>query len=142
MKHPAGISRLEKAAEAEVLFSGIGVLIIGALMPGAGVVEKISIVPRGVAALGYTLQLPEDDRFLMIEDEIRGRLVTLLGGRAAEELVFGKVSTGASDDIQKATDLAERCITLYGMNQAIGPVAVERSQSQFLDGFPTGVSKG
>ncbi|MBE9103258.1 ATP-dependent zinc metalloprotease FtsH [Vacuolonema iberomarrocanum] len=119
-----------------VAYHEAGHAIIGALMPGAGIVEKISIVPRGIAALGYTLQLPEDDRFLMIEDEIRGRLVTLLGGRAAEELVFGKVSTGASDDIQKATDLAERCITLYGMSKVVGPVAVERSQSQFLEGFP------
>lgn len=119
-----------------VAYHEAGHAIIGALMPGAGIVEKISIVPRGVAALGYTLQLPEDDRFLMIEDEIRGRLVTLLGGRAAEELVFGKVSTGASDDIQKATDLAERCITLYGMSKTLGPVAVDRSQSQFLEGFP------
>jgi cell division protease FtsH len=117
-----------------VAYHEAGHAILGALMPGAGLVEKISIVPRGVAALGYTLQLPEDDRFLMIEDEIRGRLATLLGGRAAEELVFGKVSTGASDDIQKATDLAERCITLYGMNPTVGPIAVERSQSQFLEG--------
>lgn len=119
-----------------VAYHEAGHAIIGALMPGAGMVEKISIVPRGVAALGYTLQLPEGDRFLMIEDEIRGRLVTLLGGRAAEELVFHKVSTGASDDIQKATDLAERCITLYGMSKTLGPIAIDRSQSQFLEGFP------
>lgn len=118
-----------------VAYHEAGHAILGALMPGAGVVEKISIVPRGVAALGYTLQLPEDDRFLMMEDEIRGRLVTLLGGRASEELMFGKVSTGASDDIQKATDLAERCITVYGMSKALGPMAVERSQSQYLEGL-------
>lgn len=118
-----------------VAYHEAGHAILGALMPGAGVVEKISIVPRGVAALGYTLQLPEDDRFLMIEDEIRGRLVTLLGGRASEELMFGKVSTGASDDIQKATDLAERCITVYGMSKALGPMSVERSQSQYLEGL-------
>ncbi|MBE7385725.1 MAG: ATP-dependent zinc metalloprotease FtsH [Leptolyngbya sp. SIO1E4] len=119
-----------------VAYHEAGHAIIGALMPGAGIVDKISIVPRGVAALGYTLQLPEEDRFLIIEDEIRGRLMMLLGGRAAEELVFGKVSTGASDDIQKATDLAERCITLYGMSKALGPMAIERSQSQYLEGFP------
>lgn len=69
----------------------------------------------------------EDDRFLMIEDEIRGRLAKLLGGRAAEELIFHKISTGVSDDIQKATDLAERCVTLYGMSKALGPVAIEHS---------------
>jgi len=104
-------------------------------MPGAGKVEKISIVPRGVGALGYTLQLPEEDRFLMAEDEIRGRIATLLGGRSAEELIFGKVSTGASDDIQKATDLAERSVTLYGMSDYLGPIAFEKQQMQFLDGY-------
>ncbi len=118
-----------------VAYHEAGHAIIGALMPGSGHVEKISIVPRGVAALGYTLQLPEDDRFLMMEDELRGQLIMLLGGRAAEELVFDRVSTGASDDIQKATDLAERCITLYGMSKTLGPVAVERNQAQFLEGL-------
>ena len=126
------LSDLEKRT---VAYHEAGHAIIGALMPGAGKVEKISIVPRGVGALGYTLQLPEDDRFLMMEDEIRGRLMILLGGRAAEELIFDRVSTGASDDIQKATDLAERCITLYGMSKTLGPVAIERSQTQFLEGL-------
>lgn len=126
---------LNETEKRTVAYHEAGHAIIGALMPGAGQVEKISIVPRGMGALGYTLQLPEDDRFLMIEDEVRGQLATLLGGRAAEELVFGKISTGASDDIQKATDLAERCITLYGMSQTLGPVAIDRSQSPFLDGL-------
>jgi cell division protease FtsH len=118
-----------------VAYHEVGHAIVGALMPGAGVVEKISIVPRGVAALGYTLQLPEEDRFLMIEDEIRGRIITLLGGRSAEESIFGKVSTGASDDIQKATDLAERFVTLYGMSHKLGPIAFEKIQQQFLEGL-------
>ena len=118
-----------------VAYHEVGHALIGALMPGAGVVEKISIVPRGVGALGYTLQLPEEDRFLMIEDEIRGRIATLLGGRSAEELIFGKVSTGASDDIQKATDLSERFVTLYGMSDQLGPIAFEKTQQQFLQGF-------
>lgn len=113
----------------------VGHALIGALMPGAGKVEKISIVPRGVGALGYTLQLPEEDRFLMAEDEIRGRIATLLGGRSAEEIIFGKVSTGASDDIQKATDLAERSVTIYGMSDTLGPVAFEKMQQQFLEGY-------
>ncbi|MBF2021745.1 MAG: ATP-dependent zinc metalloprotease FtsH [Hydrococcus sp. C42_A2020_068] len=117
-----------------VAYHEVGHAIIGALMPGAGTVEKISVVPRGVGALGYTLQLPEEDRFLMIENELRGRIVTLLGGRSAEELIFGQVSTGASDDIQKATDLAERFVTLYGMSDELGPIAFERTQQQFLEG--------
>ena len=115
----------------------VGHAIVGALMPGLGTVEKISVVPRGTAALGYTLQLPEEDRYLVGEDEIRGRLATLLAGRVAEETVFQKSSTGASDDIQKATDLAERYVTLYGMSEVLGPIAFEKSQPQFLDGYPT-----
>jgi cell division protease FtsH len=118
-----------------VAYHEVGHAIVAILMPGAGSVEKISIVPRGVGALGYTLQLPEEDRFLMIEDEIRGRIATLLGGRSAEELIFDRVSTGASDDIQKATDLAERYVTLYGMSKELGPVAFEKIQQQFLEGF-------
>ena len=112
-----------------VAYHEVGHALVGTLMPGAGLVEKISVVPRGVGALGYTLQLPEEDRFLMVEDELRGRIATLLGGRSAEELVFGKVSTGASDDIQKATDLAERSVTIYGMSEHLGrkgPTAIPR----------------
>jgi cell division protease FtsH len=116
-----------------VSYHEVGHAIVGYLMPGSNRVEKISIVPRGVGALGYTLQLPEEDRFLMAEDEIRGRIATLLGGRSSEEVVFGKVSTGASDDIQKATDMAERMVTIYGMNSKLGPVAFERVQQQFLN---------
>ncbi|WP_310427045.1 ATP-dependent zinc metalloprotease FtsH, partial [Chamaesiphon sp. VAR_48_metabat_135_sub] len=115
-----------------VAYHEVGHALVGALMTGRGKVEKISIVPRGVGALGYTLQMPDEDRFLMMEDEIRGQIATLLGGRAAESVVFGKVSTGASDDIQKATSLAEKAITLYGMSDTLGPIAFAGSQSQFL----------
>ncbi len=117
-----------------VAYHEVGHALVGALMPGRGKVEKISIVPRGVGALGYTLQMPDEDRYLMMEDEIRGQIATLLGGRAAEEVIFGKVSTGASDDIQKATSLAEKAITLYGMGNTLGPIAFAGNQSQFLDG--------
>ncbi|MCC5641684.1 ATP-dependent zinc metalloprotease FtsH [Nostoc sp. CHAB 5824] len=126
---------LNETEKKTVAYHEVGHAIIGALMPGAGKVEKISVVPRGVGALGYTIQMPEEDRFLMLEDEIRGRIAILLGGRSAEEIVFGKVSTGAADDIQKATDLAERAITLYGMSDRLGPVAFEKSQQQFLEGY-------
>jgi cell division protease FtsH len=112
-----------------------GHAIVGTLMPGAGTVEKISVVPRGIGALGYTLQLPEEDRFLMVEDELRGRIATMLAGRSAEELMFGKASTGASDDIQKATDLADRFVTLYGLSKTLGPVAFERVSQPFLEGL-------
>lgn len=126
---------LNEMEKRTVAYHESGHAIVAALMPGAGKVEKISIVPRGVGALGYTLQLPEEDRFLMAEDEIRGRIATLLAGRSAEEIFIGKISTGASDDIQKATDLAERIVTLYGMSEKLGPVALEKVQQQFLDGF-------
>ncbi|MBD2232616.1 ATP-dependent zinc metalloprotease FtsH [Phormidium tenue] len=117
-----------------VAYHEVGHALVGALMPGGNRVTKISIVPRGLGVLGYTLQMPENDRFLMLEDELRGQLATLLGGRAAEEIVFGKVSTGASDDIQKATDLAEKAVTEYGMSASLGPVAFAKASAQFLDG--------
>ncbi len=120
-----------------VAYHEVGHALVGSLMPGSSQVSKISIVPRGQGALGYTLQTPEEDRFLMLEDELRGQIVTLLGGRSAEEVVFGKVSTGASDDIQKATDLAEKAVTQYGMSIDFGPIAFEKTQSQFLDNGST-----
>lgn len=118
-----------------VAYHEIGHALIAVLMPGAGSVEKVSVVPRGIGALGYTLQLPEEDRFLMTEDEIRGRIATLLGGRSAEELIFGCTSTGASDDLQKATDLAERFVTLYGMSKKLGLVVFDRTPQAFLEEF-------
>jgi cell division protease FtsH len=126
---------LNETEKKTVAYHEVGHALIATLMPGTGKVEKISIVPRGFGALGYTLQLPEEDRFLVTEDEIRGRIATLLGGRSAEELIFARVSTGASDDIQKATDLAERFVTLYGMSTKLGPIAFEKQQQQFLEGL-------
>ncbi|HAX77670.1 MAG TPA: cell division protein FtsH [Cyanobacteria bacterium UBA11372] len=126
---------LNEVEKRTVAYHEAGHAIVAALMPGAGKVQKISIVPRGIGALGYTLQLPEEERFLMTEDEIRGQIATLLAGRSAEEIIIGKVSTGASDDIQKATDLAERVVTLYGMSHKLGPIALEKVQEQFLNGF-------
>lgn len=120
-----------------VAYHEVGHALVGALMPGSSKVSKISIVPRGLGALGYTLQMPETDRFLLLEDELRGQLATLLGGRSAEETVFSKVSTGASDDIQKATELAERAVTQYGMSRTLGPVAFEKNAAQFLQGSST-----
>ena len=126
---------LQEDEKTTVAYHEVGHAMVGALMPGAGRVEKISIVPRGAGALGYTLQLPEEDRFLVAEDEIRGRIAIMLAGRSAEEVVFGKVSTGASDDIQKATDIAERCVTLYGMSDRLGPIAFEKPQQQYIPGL-------
>lgn len=116
-----------------VAYHEVGHALVGALMPGSGRVEKISIVPRGMAALGYTLQLPTEDRFLMSEAELHGQIATLLGGRSAEEIVFGSITTGAANDLQRATDLAERMVTTYGMSKVLGPLAYQQGQqSMFL----------
>ena len=121
-----------------VAYHEVGHALVGYLMPGSGKVEKISIIPRGMAALGYTLKLPTEDRFLMDEAEIRGEIATLLGGRAAEEIIFNSITTGASNDLQRATDLAERMVTSYGMSKVLGPLAYDKGQqSMFLgDGMP------
>lgn len=111
-----------------VAYHEVGHAMVGCLMPGSGRVEKISIIPRGMAALGYTLQLPTEDRFLMDEAELRGQIATLLGGRSAEEIVFGSITTGAANDLQRATDLAERMVTTYGMSKVLGPLAYQQGQ--------------
>ncbi len=117
-----------------VAYHEVGHALVGALVPGSGRVEKISIVPRGMAALGYTLQLPTEDRFLLNEAELRGEIATLLGGRSAEEIIFGTITTGASNDLQRATDLAERMVTSYGMSKVLGPLAYQQSgQSMYLN---------
>ena len=106
-----------------VAYHEVGHALIGAVMPGGGKVAKISIVPRGLSALGYTLKMPTEDRFLMSDSEFRQQIAMLLGGRAAEEIVFGSVTNGASDDLQRATDIAERMVTTYGMSKILGPLA-------------------
>jgi cell division protease FtsH len=97
-------------------------------MPGGGKVSKISIVPRGLSALGYTLKMPTEDRFLMTETEFSEQIAMLLGGRAAEEIVFGSVTNGASDDLRRATEIADRMVTAYGMSKTLGPLAYEQGQ--------------
>jgi cell division protease FtsH len=121
-----------------VAYHEVGHAIVGALMPGTNRVEKISIVSRGMAALGYTLQLPTEDRFLSDEAELRGQIATLLGGRSAEEIVFGSITTGASNDLQRATDIAEQMVTTFGMSKVLGPLAYQQGQqNNFLgDGMP------
>ena len=118
-----------------VAYHEVGHALVGSLMTGTtGRVEKISIVPRGMAALGYTLQLPTEDRFLMDEAELRGQIATLLGGRSAEEIVFNSITTGAANDLQRATDLAERMVTTYGMSKILGPLAYQQGQQAMFLG--------
>ena len=116
-----------------VAYHEVGHAIVGAVMPGGGRVSKISIVPRGLSALGYTLKMPTEDRFLTSDREYREQIAMLLGGRAAEEIIFGSVTNGASDDLQRATNIAELMVTAFGMSKVLGPLAYDkRSQTNFL----------
>jgi cell division protease FtsH len=109
-----------------------GHALVAAFTPGADQVHKISIVPRGIAALGYTQQLPTDDRYLMTREELLGKVDVLLGGRAAEEVVFGEVSTGAHNDLQRATDILRSIVVEYGMGETLGPLTYGRRRPAFL----------
>jgi cell division protease FtsH len=116
-----------------VAYHETGHALTAFLTRGADPVEKVSIVPRGISALGYTLQLPTEERFLMTEEELYGRIDVLLGGRAAEQLVFKEISTGAANDLNKAADIARRMITDYGMSDKFRNVFLpSRKQSPFL----------
>jgi cell division protease FtsH len=112
--------RLNEADRRRVAFHEVGHALVAARSPGADPVHKISIVPRGRGALGYTMQLPEEDRFLLSRSALESRIRTLLGGRAAEELVLGEVSTGAQDDLQRATAIARQMVSVYGMGESAG----------------------
>lgn len=111
-----------------VAYHEAGHAIVGEVMPGAEKAAKISIVPRGLAALGYTMHLPTEDRYIMTETELKSRLAAMLGGRAAEKLIFNDLSTGASDDLMRATELARAMVTDYGMSEKIGPLALRRNR--------------
>jgi cell division protease FtsH len=108
-----------------VAYHEAGHALVAELVPGADPVNKISIIPRGVAALGYTQQLPTEDRYLMTRSELLARSYVLLGGRVAEEMIFGDVSTGAQNDLQKATEIARTMVTQFGMSDRLGLVALE-----------------
>jgi cell division protease FtsH len=111
----------------------MGHALVAIVLPGTDPVHKISIIPRGFGALGYTLQRPIEDRYLATRGELENRLAVLLGGRTAEALVIGEVSTGAADDLAKASDLALDMVTRFGMTSEVGQVAYERPRSPFLD---------
>lgn len=112
-----------------VAYHESGHALVAELVPGADPVSKISIIPRGVAALGYTQQLPTEDRYLMTRSELLARIYVLLGGRVAEEMIFNDVSTGAQNDLQKATEIARTMVTQFGMSDRLGLVALEGARS-------------
>jgi len=121
-------NRLLNPLEREVVaYHEMGHALVAMALPGSDPVHKISIIPRGIGALGYTIQRPTEDRFLMTRRELENKIAVLLGGRAAEKLVFDHLSTGASDDISKATDIARNMVTRYGMDKDLGFVAYEQS---------------
>jgi cell division protease FtsH len=128
-------NRLINKNEREIVaYHEMGHAIVAQALPGADPVRKITIIPRGIAALGYTMQLPTEDRFLMKKTELLNRIATLLGGRAAEAIVFQDISTGAHNDLSKATDIARSMVKEYGMSEAAGQVYFARErQSQYLD---------
>ncbi len=122
-----------------VAYHEAGHALVAMSLPTADPVNKVSIIPRGIAALGYTQQLPTEDRYLMTREELRDRLCVLLGGRVAEEIVFGDISTGAQNDLQRATDIARSMVTEYGMSERLGLVTYsEQKRPMFLNGGPGG----
>jgi cell division protease FtsH len=124
---------MNKMEKERVAYHETGHALVALSLPGADQVQKISIIPRGIAALGYTLQLPTEDRFLMTKSELENKVAVLLGGRIAEELVFGESSTGAQNDLVKATDIAKSMVKAYGMSEKLGTITLERErQPQFL----------
>ncbi len=133
---------LNKMEKERVAFHETGHALVALSIPGSDHVQKISIIPRGVAALGYTLQLPTEDRFLMTKSELENKVAVLLGGRIAEETIFGEASTGAQNDLVKATDIAKSMVKAYGMSEKLGTITLERErQPQFLQ-LPVASEKG
>jgi cell division protease FtsH len=127
-------SRLLNPHEREVVaYHEMGHAIVASALPGMDPVHKVSMIPRGVGALGYTMQRPTEDRFLLSRTDLENRLAVLLGGRAAEMLVFDEASTGAADDLNKATDIARNMVARFGMHEKLGLVTYETPRQTFLN---------
>jgi len=128
-------SRLLNPRERQVVaYHEMGHALLAMTLPGADKVHKVSIIPRGIGALGYTIQRPTEDRYLMSREELENKMVVLLGGRAAEVLVFDALSTGAADDLVKVTDIARAMVTRFGMAERLGQITYEREPHSFLGG--------
>ena len=130
-------NRLLNPREREIVaYHEMGHALVAMALPGVDPVHKVSIIPRGVGALGYTIQRPTEDRFLMTREELEDKMAVLLGGRAAESIVFGHLSTGAADDLARVTDIARAMVTRYGMSERLGHVALEKDGRSFLSPNP------
>lgn len=126
-------NRLLNPKEREIVaYHEMGHALVAMALPGVDPVHKVSIIPRGIGALGYTIQRPTEDRFLMTLEELENKMAVLLGGRAAEKIVFGHLSTGAADDLAKVTDIARAIVTRYGMSERLGHIALEKDRRSFL----------
>ncbi|MDN5367892.1 MAG: cell division protease FtsH [Thermovirga sp.] len=132
---PERRSRLISEREKEIIaYHEVGHALVAKLIPGCDPVHKVSIIPRGHRALGYTLQLPEEDRFLMSKKELLNRISVLLGGRVAEELHFDDVTTGAQNDLERATQIARQMVTEFGMSDRLGPVTLGKKHHEVFLG--------
>src|SRR5229473_2846162 len=130
-------NRLLNPHEREVVaHHEMGHTLVALSLPGTDKVHKVSIIPRGIGSLGYTIQRPTEDRFLMTRQELENKMAVLLGGRAAEQIIFGELSTGAADDLVKVTDIARSIVTRYGMTAELGLVSYEKNQRSFLGDAP------
>lgn len=125
---------LSKEEKRTVAYHEVGHALITALNKNAEPVQKITIVPRTMGSLGYVMQVPEEEKYLMTKDELLTRITTFMGGRAAEEIVFDSVTTGASNDIEKATQIARSMVTQYGMSEKFGLMSLESVENRYLDG--------
>src|SRR5512137_2423647 len=128
-------NRVMSPKEKEIVaYHESGHALVAMLLPETDPVSKVSIVPRGIAALGYTQQLPTEDRYLMTRDELLDRLQVLLAGRVSEEVIFGDISTGAQNDLQRASDIARSMVMEYGMSARLGLLTyAHQPQSRYLD---------
>jgi cell division protease FtsH len=126
-------SRIINAKEKEIVaYHESGHAIVASSLPHADPVRRVSIIPRGIAALGYTIQLPTEDRYLLTKSELLDKITVMLGGRAAEEIIFGEPSTGAKNDLDKATEIAISMVKAYGMSEILGLLSLDRNRPLFL----------
>jgi cell division protease FtsH len=134
-------NRLLNAREKEIVaHHESGHALLAEILPTTDRVHKVSMIPRGYGALGYTMQLPLEDRYLMTRPELLDKITVLMGGRAAEKLIFGEISTGAADDLQRATDLARRMVAQFGMSPIVGPQSLQRSEGAIEQKFLPGLN--
>ena len=117
-----------------VAYHEVGHALVSVLQKNSQPVQKITIVPRTMGALGFTMNTPEEERYLLTQEELMAQITTLLGGRAAEIVRFGTTTTGAANDIERATEQARKMVTQYGMSERFGSMGLQSTQSQYLDG--------